>query len=94
VWAEDEDHVRIAGDGKGHYHGCSGSIVESPYMIIGTGRNSPTDWYWIIVKTEGGIKAYKPEPFNSHSCVCVSGTVRDVKISGYPIDTIDNCDKH
>ncbi|RIB20738.1 hypothetical protein C2G38_2034986 [Gigaspora rosea] len=88
VWAEDGNHTRIGGDEEGDYHFCDGGYD----MIIGTGRDLPTDWYWIIVKTQAGIDDYLTQPFNSHSCVCVSGTVRKLKFSGYPVDDIEKCD--
>ncbi|RIB18426.1 hypothetical protein C2G38_2142141 [Gigaspora rosea] len=90
VWAEDGYHARIGGDGRDHYHNCDGTAGYRE-MIIGTERDGPNDWYWIIVKTEAGIDDYLHKPFNSHSCVCVAGTVRDIKISGYPIDAISRC---
>ncbi|CAG8730106.1 21617_t:CDS:1, partial [Gigaspora rosea] len=78
------------GDGKGDYRNCDG-VWEHKEMIIGTERDSPTDWYWIIVKVQAGDENYLPTPFNTHSCIWVTGSADNIKISGKPTDNILNC---
>ncbi|CAG8608319.1 4249_t:CDS:2 [Gigaspora rosea] len=87
VWAED-GHVRIAGDDK--FHDCS----DYGWFVIGTGRDGPSDWYWIIVKTATitGIVDYYHEGFVNHTCVCVKGNTWHINIKAHIIDNIDKCD--
>ncbi|CAG8626975.1 10807_t:CDS:2 [Gigaspora margarita] len=85
VWAE-EDRVRVGGDSK--YDDCT-----SRNFVIGTGKDGPNDWYYIIVKTLAGHDDYYPQGFINHTCVCVTGDVRNFKIKAHIIDNIDKCYK-
>ncbi|CAG8522512.1 7520_t:CDS:2 [Gigaspora rosea] len=87
VWAEDQGSNRIAGDDG--YHDCSGSDSD---MIIGTGSDGPNDRYWIIVKVLAGTDDYYHEAFTNHTCVCVMGNFKHIKIRAHIIDDISNCD--
>ncbi|RIB29469.1 hypothetical protein C2G38_2238866 [Gigaspora rosea] len=90
VWAEDGGHNHIAGDGHRDYHDCS----DSGWDIIGTGRDGPNDWYWIIVKTATvtGTDDYYHDGFVNHTCVCVLGNTWHIHIKAHIIDNVDNCD--
>ncbi|RIB29493.1 hypothetical protein C2G38_2155303 [Gigaspora rosea] len=91
VWAEDQGHNHIAGDTK--FHECDD---DSGDIVIGTGRDGPDDWYWIIAKTAtiSGTDDYYHEGFVNHTCVCVQGNTWHIHIKAHIIDNIDNCVGH
>lgn len=69
IWIEDSNHNRIAGDGKGDYHSCTGSI-GSEYGVI----DFPDQVYYVVAKVKLTARKQKIRgPFNDNTCFRIHG---------------------
>jgi hypothetical protein len=69
IWIEDSNHNRIAGDGKGDYHDCSGSNV-SDYENIDFSDQE----YYVVAKVKLSARKQKIRgSFNGNTCFRIHG---------------------